>query len=450
MSIKKTGRVPALVSVLAAATLVLAGCGNDGEKTEKATEPDAGADSSGETVEIEYWHRLPDGEGMVKVQESVDRFNAEHDSIKVSSVKFEGKPQESYAKIQQAVKAGNAPCLAQIGYGEVASEYLAGDLMDVSEYAEEYASNYSEGAMGMMTLGDVVVGLPQDTGPLVYIYDKDAFDELGIEAPTTWEEFKSAAETAKEAGKYIGTWQADETQYRMSGMAAAAGGTWFNAEGDAWKVDANGEASQKVAEIQQDLLDNDLLLPIDRWSDDFNAKLADGTIIGSVAAAWEPAFVLDVFDTDGEVAELNWQVAQLPEFTPGTPATGSDGGSGVAVISGCEHPAEALEFANWYNTQVDDLVSQGLVVATNQGEGTTPDAWQKHFGGQDVYAELLKANENLNPNFPYAPTWPAVGTKMNEIGGEVKDGSATVMDIFEAAQSEALSSLKAAGVNVTE
>ncbi|MDO4605862.1 MAG: extracellular solute-binding protein [Bowdeniella nasicola] len=447
MSDKKFSRTPAMVGALAAAALVLAGCG--GGKTEggKSAAPSA---SDGEKIEIEYWHRLPDNDGMVKVEESVARWNEEHPNIQVKSQKFEGKPQESYAKIEQAVKAGNAPCLAQIGYGEVASEFVKGDLMDVAEFTKEYEGNYSAGAMGMMKLGEAVVGLPQDTGPLIYVYDKAAFDELGITAPTNWDEMKAAAEKAKAAGKYIDTWQGDETQYRMSGLAAAAGGTWFDAASDAWKVDVNGEASQKVAGIVQDMLDNDLMLKIDRWSDDFNAKLLDGTIIGTVAAGWEPAFMLDELAKEAGDAGLQWQVAPLPEFNPGTPSTGSDGGSGIGVIKGCAHPKEAVEFANWYNTQVKDLVSQGLVVATNTEKGETPEAWKKNFGGQDVYAELMKANEAMNPNFPYAPTWPAVGTKMKEIGGNVKEGSAKVADIFEAAQKEAIESLKAAGISVAE
>ena len=37
--------------------------------------------------------------------------------------------------------------------------------------------------MGQCKLGDVVVGLPQDTGPLVYVYDKAAFDAIGTQGP---------------------------------------------------------------------------------------------------------------------------------------------------------------------------------------------------------------------------------------------------------------------------
>lgn len=120
MSIKKIGRGPAIVSALAAATLILAGCGGSNnapaDTTSAAPNTTETADNGGEPLEIEYWHRLPDNDGMVKVQEFVDRWNKDNPNIQVKAVKFEGKPQESYAKIQQAVKAGNAPCLAQVGY----------------------------------------------------------------------------------------------------------------------------------------------------------------------------------------------------------------------------------------------------------------------------------------------------------------------------------------------
>lgn len=59
--------------------------------------------------------------------------------------------------------------------------------MDVSEHTEQYAENFSEGALNLMRVGDAVVGLPQDVGPLVYYYNEAAFAQLGIEVPTDLE-----------------------------------------------------------------------------------------------------------------------------------------------------------------------------------------------------------------------------------------------------------------------
>ena len=38
-----------------------------------------------------------------------------------------------------------------------------------------------------------VWAIPQDTGPLGMLYRKDIFDQYGIQAPTTWDEFAAAA-----------------------------------------------------------------------------------------------------------------------------------------------------------------------------------------------------------------------------------------------------------------
>ena len=229
----------------------------------------------------------------------------------------------------------------------------------------------------------------------------------------------------------------------MSGQAAAAGATWFSAQGEAWKVDIDSAATAKVAAVHQELIDEGLALVLSdgRWGDDWGAKLTDGILIGTVAAAWEPAFMLG----DLGVKESQWQVTHLPKFGD-KQVTGSDGGSAIAVIKGCKHKAEALKFANWFNTQVADLVSQGLVVAATTEKPKTPEAMSKLWGGQDVYGFLAEANDTMNEDFPYCPTWTSVVAVLNTKGGEVATGAAKVADIFTAAQEEAVSSLESAGL----
>ncbi|WP_225872072.1 ABC transporter substrate-binding protein [Scrofimicrobium canadense] len=149
---------------------------------------------------------------MVKVDEIVAKWNAEHPDIQVSATKSDGKAAEMIKKLETDIKANNGPCLAQLGYGEVPEMFVKGMTEDVTEYAKEYEKNFA-GAFSLMKVGETVVGLPQDTGPLVYYYNKAAFDELGISVPTTIDEFQAAAAKAAENGKYIAAFQPDEAQY---------------------------------------------------------------------------------------------------------------------------------------------------------------------------------------------------------------------------------------------
>ncbi|ASK66480.1 ABC transporter substrate-binding protein [Brachybacterium avium] len=439
-SVKKGNK--ALFGALVASVLVISGCGGTAESTDEGTTGGTAEDP----VVIQYLHRLPDGEGMTLVQDSIDRFNDEHPGIRVEATKFDGQPDESYAKIHQSVVAGDGLCLAQVGYDSIGATFVAGDLMDVTDYADEYTGNYAEGPMAQMTVGGAVVGLPQDTGPLIYMYDTAAFDELGIEVPTTWDEFYEAAKTAREDGKYIGTFQTDEVKALMSGQAAAAGSTWFEGTEDGWEVSLDDEATAQVAEVYQKLIDEDLIKVVGRWDTSFTDALVGGEIIGTVGAGWEPAFFLGDFEQE----ETSWEVAHLPAFDPANPSTGPDGGSGVAVVKGCEHPEEAMLVANWYNTQVPDLVSQGLVVAATTEEPQTPENIKQLWNGQDVYSVLAEANDRMNPDFAFGPTWPSVGAVLNETGATVSKGGTSMEELFEAGQTAAVTSLEDAGLPVVE
>lgn len=439
MSARSRG-IAALTAVI---SMSLAAACSSGTGSSTGASPDGSAAPAG-PVELSYLHRLPDGEGMTKVADIVAQWNTDHPNIKVTATKFDGKAAEMITKLESDVKAGQAPCLAQVGYAEVPALFTKGLLEDVSTEAAKYKDNYSAGTFAMMTVGEKTTGLPQDSGPLVYYYNKAEFDKLGIKAPTTLAELTTAAKTAAGKGKFVVAFQPDEAQYGLSAQAAAAGGQWFSVQDDKWKVDANGDASQKVAAFWQDLIDSKATLVEQRWGDGFKKALIDQKLIGTIGAAWEAPLLSG--DMAGTPNEGQWAVAQLPAFGD-TPMTGPDGGSGVAVLKGCAHKAEAMEFNNWFNTQIDALVSQGLVVAA-KGTMTTPDAVKKFYGGQDVFAELGKANEALNPNFPYIPTFPAIGADMAAAADKAGKGEGKVADVFEAAQNASVKSLKDAGLPV--
>ena len=119
-------------------------------------------------------------------------------------------------------------------------------------------------------------------------------------------------------------------------------------------------------------------------------------------------------------------------------------------MKGCANPKGAMEFNNWLNTQVDALVSQGLVVATTTGTMKTPDSVKEFYGGQDVFAELSKANANLAPDFPYIPFFSTLGDPMAKAATAAGDGSGKVIDIFKAAQTQSVKALKDGNLPVAE
>lgn len=424
MITRRTRRM-ASVAAIVAGTLVLGACGSSSGGSWSSGKAASQSAAASGPVTIKYLHRLPDGEGMTKVADIVKKWNSEHPDIKVEATKFPGKANELMPKLEADVKAGTAPCLVQSGYSEVPDMYVKGLVQDVTNEAEKYKGHFS-GACGQMSVGGKVVGLPQDTGPLVYVYNEAEFKKLGIGVPKTSSELLSSAKKAAAKGKYILGFEPDEAQNWLSAQAAAAGAVWYSAEGDKWKVDTNGDKSKVVADFWQKALDDKSAVTDARWSDAYTKDLVSGKLIGNIVAAWETGFMLDALDKTSYNGQ--WRIVQLPSFG-GSDMTGPDGGSGVAVVKGCKYPAQAMQFNDWFNTQVNDLATQGLVPAA-KGQVTTPEKMKKQFGGQDVMAELAKANERLAPKFGYIPGFTVVGTKMNEKGAGAAAGKAKVGDIF--------------------
>ncbi|MBN9645240.1 ABC transporter substrate-binding protein [Corynebacterium mendelii] len=456
--LRSTTRLAAVLAAGALATTGLVACSSDdasdaaSDATSAAKEAASSAaeaatsaektteakDSGSDGAVIEYWHRLPDKDGMITVAESAEEWNKEHPDMMVKTVKFEGDATASYDKISAAVKAGNAPCLAQASYDGIPAMLVRGELMDVTDLAAKYKDNYGAGPFGQVTLGGKTYGLPQDTGPLVYYYDKAAFDELGLKPPATWDEYWSNAEKAHDAGKYTSAFFKDEAGDWYGAVNASYGDQWFGVDGDAWKVDVNGPMSQKIAKAWQTSIEADTTLVADRWGDPSptDTALKDGTLIGYIGAAWEAAFNLDPLGVD----TAEWQVAQMPDNT-----SGPWGGSALVVLKGCEAPEAAMEYANWYNTNLKAMASQGLVPAA-KGKVETPEAIKALYGGQDVMAELTKAADNANPNWLFSPTWPAVKKTLIDNAGK---GMPLPKNI-DAAQEQAVSSLEGRGLAVKQ
>lgn len=194
-----------VASLVSAAVLALTSCSGGGSATESGS-----TSLSGEVIKLEYLHRLSDGQGMTPVAEIIKKWNDTHPNVQVIATRFSGKATEMAAKLEADVKAGTAPCLAQVAYGEAPGMFVKNLLEDVSAEAAKYKDDYTSSAYAQMSVGGKMVGLPQDTGPLVYLYNEAEFNALGIEVPKTFDELLEAAKKAAAQGKYILGFEPDE------------------------------------------------------------------------------------------------------------------------------------------------------------------------------------------------------------------------------------------------
>ena len=437
--VSRNKRIVAAFAAVAAMGMGLAGCGSDTAGDTKTTD-------DGGVVNITYMHRLPDSEGMTLVNDIVAKWNKQHPDIQVKATKFDGKASDMIKKLETDVKSGEAPDLAQVGYAELPEVFTKGLLQDVTQYAEQYKNDFASGPYSLVQVGGKAYGLPQDTGPLVYFYNKAEFEKLGItEIPQTADEFIAAAKTAAAAGKYIMSYQPDEAGNMISGLAGASGG-WYKVKGDSWVVNTETDGSKATADFYQQLLDAKAATTNPRWDPSFDASIKDGSLIGTVAAAWEaPLFMT----SSGGTGSGEWQVAQLGDWFGNAGKTGPDGGSAVAVLKNSS--TRRKQWSSWIGSTPRFLIwfPQGLVPAATTEDAETPSEWSTFFGGQDIMKEFKTANNNMG-DFTYMPGFSAVAAKMNETAAKATDGSGKVADIFSDAQTTSVDTLKNFGLSVSE
>jgi len=130
----------------------------------------------------------------------VDEVNANSDSFEII---YEPQPADYYTQLQTELAGETGPDLFSLDQDHMSwafdgvlldiSEYLAADTRDVAN-----SDDYFPGIWQIVALNDGVYGLPWIAAPVVLYYNKDIFDEMGVEYPTadwTWDQFREAAVT---------------------------------------------------------------------------------------------------------------------------------------------------------------------------------------------------------------------------------------------------------------
>jgi multiple sugar transport system substrate-binding protein len=352
-----------LRSVLAAllGTVLVAACssGSDDGGTGSSSAP---AETGPVTLSMWAW--------ATNIDKVVAIWNKQHPDITVK-VSTQSQGDELVTKLLTADKAGNPPDLAQAEYQALPTLITAGVSADISAYTAPIRAQFADSAWGLVTFGGKTYAIPQDYGPMMLYYRADLFTQFGLHVPATWDDFAAQARAlrARDPKRSLTTFSAGDPGW-FAGLAEQAGGRWWSAAGERWRVGIDDAASQKVARYWGDLVNTGVIAGNPMYTPQWNKEMNDGTLLAWPSAIWGPAVLAGIApDTKGK-----WAMAPLPQWTAGERKTGFWGGSSTTVMDKSKHKDAAAKFATWLNTDpaaIEALVTQGsLYPAATAGQST--------------------------------------------------------------------------------
>lgn len=173
--------------------LSLAGCGAGGSAT---------ADGE-DIVTLHFLHKWPQPEYVFYFDELVASFEDAHPNIKIEVEAYEDESIKD--KLRILMGASDAPDIFFSWSGEFAQKFIRNNaVLDLTPYLEEDAA-WKDSIMeaGLEPFSDGqghYYGIPLRINGKFFVYNKDIFDQVGVTAPTTYDEFLSVCEQIKQAG----------------------------------------------------------------------------------------------------------------------------------------------------------------------------------------------------------------------------------------------------------
>lgn len=443
---KHTKKVLAFTA--ASAMLLLSACGST---------QTAGTDSGDEPVEITVWAWEKTYEPVVEL------FEKAHPNIKVKLVNA-GMTSDQYVALNNAIAAGSGiPDVAQFEYTALQEYQINGALKDLTEFgAADLKDDYTPGTWGSVNLNGGIYGLPMDSGPMAFFYNKEVFDKAGVtEPPTTWDEYYEAAKKVRATGSYIAT--APDAGF-FDSMIWQAGGHPFDtaADGESVTINLTGDAgTKKFSDLWQKLLDEDLInTKVATWSDEWNRSLGDGSLAGLLIGAWMPTNLV----ASAPGAAGKWRVAQMPTWEEGGTENAENGGSALAVLAASEKAKAAYEFVKFESNNRDAIASRvgGGAFPSDTGTLSDEEFLNKttvadsegneidYFGGQKYNEVLAQAAQNVISGYKNLPFEVYARSIFDDNVAKAFDGSVTVEQGVKNWQDKLVSHAKDQGFTVKE
>jgi len=418
----------------------IAGCGGDDESSD-----DSGGDSSGEPVEITFWHGQTQGPAEL-LQQMIDDFNKTHPDVVVSKDSGGVNSDRMLQKVTAGLQADNYPDIAYIYGSDLANLAQGEQLVDLTSAIDDGQLDWDrfvDAGTEAVTVDDKPRAVPAFIDNLAVVYNKKIFDDAGVPYPTddwTWDDFLATAAELNDPDAGIagfgwpGTGDEDTT-WRIWPLVWQQGGDIVNEDGSAVGFDgASGEAALEV--VAQAASDGSVYIDSTAGSERMQQLFASGKMAMNVAGPYTLPEYVD--------AKVDYGVVSMPSF--GDEHTTIAGPDTWAIFdNGDERVAAAIEFMDWFSEPEQQLrwitEAGSLPLTTDVEDAEGYSDYQKSLPGLEKFIE----NTDLARTRATVPEYPQISQAMGKAVASVLYGEADPSEALSEAVDTANSELQVPG-----
>ncbi len=397
---------------LASAMVVsLAACGASSESTASGTagtESQAGTEStanagaessstaSGEVKTIKFFHRFPDDPANSFIEAKIAEYEAAHKDIDIVISSAQNQPYKE--KIKTVVGTEEEPDIYYSWAGEFSERFIReGLILDLTPYLEAdtaWADSLIESQMVNYTTDDgMVYGIPFRLDGKVFAYNRDIFTELGLEVPSTWDEFLAVLEAIKTDGTYTPLAEGNQDQWpgahyigTLNQMLVAD--DVRAADFDPTTGTFTDPGYVKALDLYQQLVPY-MNIGVNGMTHDMARQLFT---TGQAAMCYIELVEITNLYQETEGTEFNWGMFVFPEVEgDGNPDILTGEPEGFVVAANTDYPDECVEFLKWFLGAEVGAQQAEVVGWFNASKGVADNLTDE--GLLEAYALIMDAKE---------------------------------------------------------
>lgn len=407
---------------------VLTGCGANAAAPESSSaaassetsSAAAATDTAIQPCEVTFWHAMT-GQQETTLTELTDQFNAENEYGITVTLVNQGSYDDLSTKLTANAAADTLPDLSQaynswlIPYLDKVvhlDDFVANDYDNYDDIMESYREETSQ--FGFIN------AMPFNKSTYVYFYNKTMFDELGLEAPQTWDDLLTIGKTFQEQKNMVSLGFDD-----MAGMLEATlrqnGCDYVTEEG----AQFDNEAGQQAIDFIMELYNNGyarLVGEDNYFSGPFSNQLIPAYIGSSTGVSY--------------ITHEDWELGVAP--LPGnTEKAANTAGTNIVMFSKEENQQKAaweyLKFLTSTDATVKWAMDTGyLPVRTSAYESETYQNFMKNDAtatASYAQADAFFSSPAFNGSYDIQN---AVNSKLEELILNKADGTTAMQELVSA------------------